>query len=276
MRLVSRTIEVLRLLGQTPDGVGVTRLAEQLGESPSTVHRLLAALLEHDYVAQTEDRRYRLGVGVLGLAHAFQRQDRLVTMARPYLSKLAAQTRESVFLAERIGDDVICVASAESPRLLSFYLRLGQRTPYHAASSARAILAFQEPAEQRRLLETERFVSFTGKTPMTLHDAASALAVTRERGFAICDEELEVGVAAVSVPVMGINGVIDASLTLVAPYDRLGPSAWYPAACVLSDAAQAIAGDMGFDSTDGPVLPLPRAEAIAGIDVPAPELSIVR
>ena len=100
MRLVSRTIDVLRLLAQTPDGVGVTMLAEQLGESPSTVHRLLAALLEHDYVAQTRDRRYRLGVGVLGLAHAFQRQDRLVSMARPYLSKIAAQTRESVYLAE--------------------------------------------------------------------------------------------------------------------------------------------------------------------------------
>ena len=81
MRLVSRTIDVLRLLAQTPDGVGVTMLAEQLGELPSTVHRLLAALLEHDYVAQTRDRRYRLGVGVLGLAHAFQRQDRLVSMA---------------------------------------------------------------------------------------------------------------------------------------------------------------------------------------------------
>ena len=166
MRLVSRTIDVLRLLAQTPDGVGVTKLAEQLGESPSTVHRLLAALLEHDYVAQTDDRRYRLGVGVLGLAHAFQRQDRLVSMARPHLSKLATQTRESVFLAERIGDDVVCVASAESPRLVSFFLRLGQRTPYHAAASARAILAFQEPAEQRRLLEAEGFVPFTDKTPV--------------------------------------------------------------------------------------------------------------
>ena len=136
-------------------------------------------------------------------------------------------------------------------------MRLGQRTPYHAAASARAILAFQEPAEQRRLLEGEPFEPFTDKTPSNLHDAGAALALTRARGYAVCDEEMEVGVAAVSVPVVGIDGVIDASLTLVAPYDRLAPSARYAAACVLAEASLAIANDLGFNEIDVPRLPIP-------------------
>jgi IclR family acetate operon transcriptional repressor len=274
MRLVSRTVEVLNALAEAPDGVGVTRLAEQLGESPSTVHRLLVALMEHDYVSRDPDRRYHLGVGVQGLAFAFQRRDRMVALARPYLSAIVADTRESVFLAEQMGDDVICVASAESPRLLAFYMRLGQRTPYHAGASARAILAFKPQSEQLRLLHAEHLQAFTPRTPRSIAAAMAELEATRARGYAVCDEEMEVGVTAISVPVADATGNVTASLTLVAPQDRLAGPARLEAARLIARASRSISKELGHGRTGGreaSVRESDRRDALE--DIPRAELA---
>ena len=246
MKLLSRTIEVLNALAEAPDGMGVTRLAESLDESPSTIHRLLTALSRYDYVVRDGDRRYRLGVGVLSLANAFQRHDQLVIVAAPHLSRLVAETRESVFLSKRIGDDVVCVASVESPRPLKFYMGLGQRTPYHAASSARAILAFKPSSERKRLIEAEELEAFTPNTPRTVVAAMEALEATRSQGYAVCDGELEVGVTALSVPLATATGEIDASLTLVAPQDRLSGADRPEAARRLKQAGARISADLGY------------------------------
>jgi IclR family acetate operon transcriptional repressor len=179
-----------------------------------------------------------------------------VTIAAPHLAELVALTRESVFLSERIGDDVICVASAESPRPLSFYMRLGQRTPYHAAASARAILAFRPSSERLRLLEAEDLEMFTARTPSSVTAVMRALEATRSSGYAVCDEELEVGVTAVSVPVASATGDIDASLTLVAPQDRRCGSSRLDAAERLARAGRSISADLGhrrFASSVGPI-----------------------
>ena len=228
----------------------MTRLAQQLGESPSSIHRLLTALVEHDYVARDEDRRYRLGVGVLKLANAFQHQNRLVMITKPYLTRLSAETRESVFLSELIGHEVICVANAESPGFVAVYMRLGQRAPYHAAASARAVLAYRAEAEQAWLLQAERLDAYTQRTPRTVAEAGAALEETRARGYAICDEELEVGLTAISVPVVGSKGDVAASLSLVAPQDRLSRAARLQTARSLAEVSHAISTELGCQIDD--------------------------
>ena len=272
MRLVSRTVEVLKALAEAPEGVGVTRLAERLSESPSTIHRLLVALMEHDYVARNPDRRYRLGVGVQGLAFAFQRKDRMVMLAKPYLSKVVADTRESVFLSEQIGDDVICVASAESPGLLTFFMRLGRRTPYHAGASARAILAFKPTSEQLRLLSAQRLERYTPRTPSSISAARAALDATRARGYAVCDEEMEIGVTAVSVPIVDATGNVGASLTIVAPQDRLAEPARHEAAELLSSVSRSISTELGFRPATGRKLRPRGMTSSACEESPIPEL----
>jgi hypothetical protein len=86
--------------------------------------------------------------------------------------------------------------------------------------------------------------------------AMRALEATRSSGYAVCDEELEVGVAAVSVPVASATGDIDASLTLVAPQDRLSGSSRLDAAERLARAGRSISADLGqrpFASSGGPI-----------------------
>lgn len=249
LKLVDRTLDVLEALAAESQGFGVVRLAESLGEPAATIHRLLASLRERQYVIRDEaTRRYKLGVGVLRLAQSYQQRDMVVAAARPHLVALREKTSESVFLSERIEDDVICVASAESPRPLSFYMRPGQRTPYHAASSARAILAFDSLDEQLRLLGAEKLEPFTRRTPTTVQDALAELVRTRNRGFAICDREMEAGIVALSVPLRGADGNVTASVTVVAPENRLGRSRRREVIELLYQTAGAIEAAVGFSA----------------------------
>lgn len=247
MRLVARTIQLLEVLSGHPQGVGVTALSAELGEASSTVHRLLGALTDHGFVSREDgSRRYRLGPAVLRIGQAYQRQNDLVALATPHIRALSDRTMESVFLSQLVQDDVICVATAESPRMLSFYMRLGVRTPYHAASSARAILAWQPVARQVALMRRERLERFTVRTPMTVEGALDELERTRIRGYAICDQEMEAGITALSAPVRGMDGAVTASVTVVAPQDRLVEEKRAAFAGWLMWSAGSISGDLGY------------------------------
>jgi IclR family acetate operon transcriptional repressor len=247
MQVVERVFQLLDELGRDESGVGVTRLAERLALPPSTVHRLLSVLAERQLVVQDPDvRSYRLGPAVLRLGDSYQRQNRLITVGRAYLASLEANAGESAFLTELINDDAICVATAESYRPLRFFMRVGQRMPYHAAASARAILAFQPLLNAERLLRKEKLDRFTEATPTTIEQALEELARVRQSGYAVCDQEIEVGVAAISVPVRHGSGRVSASLSIIAPHERLAGERKTAMIQMLLDAANGISTTLGY------------------------------
>lgn len=246
MLLVQRTLRILEALSESPDGLGVTAIAALLGDAPSSVHRLLGVLVASEYVIRDDSRRYRLGPKVLMLGRAYERGSHLVQVAKPLIALLSTQTLESVFVSEQHGDDAICVAAHVSPRQLTLNMRLGARTPYHASASARAILAFQPRERQLRLLQAERMDRYTEQTPTTVADALAELEATQERGYAVCEQERELGVSAVSAPIHGGDGAVFASVTVVAPHDRLVGDGRDRIAALLLDTAAAISSRLGY------------------------------
>jgi IclR family acetate operon transcriptional repressor len=249
MQLVRRTLNILEVLAEHPDGLGVTRIGAVLGEAPSSVHRLLGVLVEGGYVIQDDARRYRLGPKVLMLSRAYERGSHLVVVAKPLMAALSTQTMESVFVSEQHGDDAVCVAAHVSPRPVTLNMRLGVRTPYHASASARAILAFQPHERQVRLLQAERIERYTDRTPTTVSDALQELEETNRRGYAFCEQEREQGVSAISAPIRGADGAVFASVTIVAPHDRLIGDGHERISTLLIDAAGAISGQLGYNAT---------------------------
>lgn len=249
MRVVDRALRLLDVLAERGDSVGVTQLSEQLGVPASTLHRLLGVLVRHGLVVQeTASRRYGLGPGVLRLAQSYLQGNLLVSAAQPFLASLRSRLQETVFLTALVGDDAICVASAESPRPLQFYMRIGQRMPYHAAASARAILAYRSPEEITRALGQEALERFTRATHTTAGEVRAELARVRAQGYAVCAEEMEVGITAVSAPVRDRSGTAIASVTVVAPSERLAGAQQSLAAAAVRATADAISEALGYAS----------------------------
>ena len=251
VKVVDRTLQLLEALSADGSGAGVTRLAEELGDAPSTVHRLLAVLGRHRLVVQDPDsKRYRLGPGVLPLAESYLRHNTLIPVAQPHLADLRSRTLESVFLTEYVNGDAICVATAESPRQLRFFMHVGQRMPYHAAASARAILAFRPREEAEDHLRKEALERFTSMTPTTISEAMAELDKVRRDGFAACDQEMEDDVTALSVPIRNAIGATVASLSIVAPEQRLAGDRRDAAVRLLRDEAEAISAALGYRQPD--------------------------
>ncbi len=247
MRAIERTLRLLELLSEQPESMGVVQLGEQLHLPPSTLHRLLSVLVAHGYVVQDPgSRRYRLGSSVLRIAQSYLRQNTVLAAAQPLLARLRSATQETIFLTALVGDDAVCVATAESPRPLQFYMRVGQRMPYHAAASARAILAFRGAGEARRLLRGEALDRFTNATPRSVEDVLEELSLVRRQGYAVCEEEMEVGVTAVSAPVRDAAGEVVASVTVVAPSERLDGARLQAALAPLLVTSAQISHTLGY------------------------------
>ncbi|HEX5465345.1 MAG TPA: IclR family transcriptional regulator [Candidatus Limnocylindrales bacterium] len=267
MRSIDRLVQVLQMLSDAESGLGVMKLAEQLGIPASTAHRLVTDLGRYNVVVQdVASKRYRLGPAVLEWGAAYRQQNTLLSVAQPHMTTLCARTTESVFLTEYVNGDAICVATAESPRPLRFFMHVGQRMPYHAAASARAILAFRPAAEAEEALKREELLKFTDTTPTTKAAVLTELARVRAAGYAVCDEEMEVGVTALSVPVRAAGAEVIASLSIVAPEHRVNAQRDTMLASLLEEA-EAISAALGHvEARSGDATSPITRPALAGAD----------
>lgn len=221
MQLVRRTLNVLRYLASEPHPAGLVEVAGALEQPQPTVHRLLAVLMDEEFVVRSPDKKYSLGPAALSLS----RGPRMIgDLARPYMQELTSRTGETSFLTEMVGSRAVCTALVDGTRALRLFVRIGQAMPVHAAASARAILAFLPEDERRTLLATGELIRYTDGTLVTMDAVLAELAEVHRRGYDVCDEELDRNVVAISAPVYGSDGEVRASITIAAPRDRVDAS----------------------------------------------------
>ncbi|PZG03925.1 IclR family transcriptional regulator [Nonomuraea aridisoli] len=235
---VDRAIAILELLAR--DGATrVTDLAAELDVHKSTAFRLLASLEQGGLVEQTADRgRYRLGFGLVRLAGAVTAQLDLSRESRPVCLRLAEGIGETVNIAVPRNGDPVNISQVRGPAAISGHNWVGQRTPSHATSSGKVLLAF---GALRPPAELERY------TPHTITSAEQlGLEEIRERGWACAVEELEVGLNAVAAPIRGADGSVVAAVSASGPSYRLTPQRLPEVAELLVKGAREISQRIGY------------------------------
>lgn len=217
MQTVVRALRTMRTVGRNPGGLTLQELADELALPVSSMHRLLSVLTREGFLARTpHDRRYVLGAAL----HAMSSETSAVGLRRivePRLARLSRETSETVFVAEMVGDRVVCIALSEGTRSLRFFVRLGQQMPLHAASSARVLLAERPDDEVRALVSLRPLARYTPKTLSTIGDLLAHLGRTRARGYDVSAEELDEYAWAIAAPLRGRTGAAVASLTITSP-----------------------------------------------------------
>jgi IclR family acetate operon transcriptional repressor len=194
---VTRSVLVLQFLEQHGDA-GVTQLGEHLGVSPSTAHRLARTLCDVGFVAQDpRTERYHLGPALIPLGRAAEARSGFDSL-RPELEELALATGESVSLGVRQGSSVLIVLRVASPHPLRFDQQPGSRVPIHASAMGKAMLAFSTGAPNR-LRRLDPITEATITDPARLE---AELAEIRARGWALNDQERDLGVRAIGVPLL--------------------------------------------------------------------------
>lgn len=237
---VDRAVTVLEILARDGEA-GVTELAEELGVHKSTAFRLVGALEQRDLVEQTTDRgKYELAHGIVRLAGAASAQMEITRESRAACQQLAEESGEGVNIAVMDGDEAINISQIRALRSVSAYNWVGQRTPLHATSSGKVLLAYEAPERSVDLL-ADGLERFTDHTICDVRELQAELEQVRRRGWSSTTEELEIGLNAIACPIHGAEGgAVVAALSVSGPSYRLSTDVFAQLARMVSAAAAEI------------------------------------
>ena len=196
---LERAFDLLERMADAGGEVGLSELSAGSGLPLPTIHRLMRTLVACGYVRQQPNRRYALGPRLIRLGESASRL--LGTWARPYLAELVEATGETANMALLDGDEVVYVAQVPSRHSMRMFTEVGRRVLPHSTGVGKALLASVPPEEVRALLSRTGMPAATDRT-ITDPDAFLAeLERIRALGYAVDDNEQEVGVRCLAVTV---------------------------------------------------------------------------
>ncbi|MDD3517200.1 MAG: IclR family transcriptional regulator [Chromatiales bacterium] len=242
IQVIDRASDLLEAIARYTQAVSLKVLAAETGLHPSTTFRILASLVEHDFVARDEGGTYRLGPRFLKYAARVRADLDLRAVARPEMERLRDAIGETVNLTVREGDEVIYVERALPNRMMRVEQIIGSRAPLHVTAVGKIMLG---DAGAEETLAYARRTGLPAYTPRTLNDPERLLAAADkalENGFAFDDEEAETGVGCIGALVRDGSGTAVAGLSISAPIERRR-NEWAP---LLIDAACRISERLGF------------------------------
>lgn len=243
---VTTAIRLLKVFSQDEAELGISALAQRLGVAKSTAHRIATTLVAEGLLEQnTENERYRLGVGLFSLGALVRQRMDLSTEARQYLFELRERTGETILLGIPIDTEIMYIYNLESPQALRMRSDIGVHRPAHCTAVGQAIFAFAPPDTVERLL-TRPLVQ---RTPRTLTDPAQLRTVledVRGRGYAIENEESEPGIRCIAAPIYGADSRVVGAVGIAGPTQRLSLDTLGEFAAPLLQTVESISVRLGY------------------------------
>lgn len=243
---LARGLEILEYLSERKSA-GCTEVAAHLDVNKSTAFRLLETLMLSNFVEQDADtNKYKLGTAILHMRESLIRNTDLVSLAKPYLSKLVESTQESAHLCLLSNDKAVIVDQVLSKEVIKVSASIGRAEPIHASSVGKCILAFQNASTKERMLSCENMEAYTKNTFLSQEDLESELEKIRSRGYAIDDEEVNIGVRCVAAPIRNYKGETFGCIGVSGPATRIHMSSIEKYANVVQATAMMISNRLGY------------------------------
>jgi DNA-binding IclR family transcriptional regulator len=240
VRAVERAIQILSSFDGEHADRGVSEIAQATGLHKATTHRIMMTLLNHGFLERTVDgERFRLGLRMVELGLGALRGLDLRRAAFPYMQQLVERLDETCDLGVFDRGWILYVEVVHSEHSLTIAARVGRRLPAHCTASGRVFLAFLPPEVVEPVLNAP-LTACTAKTITSPARLREELEATRQRGYALDDEEFEEGIRAVSAPVRDVDGNVIAALSMPGPTNRMPPERIPEIAEALVEAASAI------------------------------------
>lgn len=214
IRALAKAVFLLEQLAEERDATP-RRLAELIDEPRTTTYRLLRSLEALDLVEPgTQPGSYRLGWKLMRLGAAVVERLDERQAALPVMERIHEQVGETVFLLVRRERNAVCIERLEGLRVQSLALRLGGSLPLHVGAGPRALLAFEPESEWETYLGDGALEAPTKETPTVRKALLRELTETRERGYAVSDEDVTPGIASLGAPIFDYTGGVRAALSI--------------------------------------------------------------
>jgi len=221
MTSLARGLIVIQAFTLQHPQMTISQLSLRTGLSRAAVRRCLYTLTKLGFAGSDDGSRYSLRPRMLTLSHTFTTSNTLATAAQPVLERMSATYRESFSVATLDGQDIVYIARSSVSRVMSVDLHIGTRLPAYCTSMGRILLAWLPPEQMESYLAHAVLTPHTTRTVTSVEKLRGLLRSTRRNGFALCDQEYEVGLRSLAVPVFTPTGRVVATLNLSGNAPRL-------------------------------------------------------
>lgn len=219
---LTRGLTLLERLAEAGSGLLLTDLAQRVGLSPSTTHRLLATLEKAGFVRQMgELGRWYVGLKAFVVGSAFLESRDLLAQSHPYLRRLMEQSGETANLAVLDGFEAVFVDQVQCREMMRMQVKLGSRVPLHASGVGKALLSAMSEDAVRAVLHKRGLPRITDNTIDSPDRLWAELEKIRTNGYAYDNEEHAIGLRCLAAPILDEFGEPLAALSMAGPRSRV-------------------------------------------------------
>ncbi|MFJ6375168.1 IclR family transcriptional regulator [Pseudarthrobacter oxydans] len=240
--MVGKALGLLVLLGDEPRGASAAEISRRAELPFSTTYRLLGSLTRDGFVDYEPDgRRYHLGLRIFQLGQRVSNHHGFAGTAMPVLRRVTEQTGEATILSVRDGHHHLTVNKVDGPQMFRVTSDPGHLGSLSTTAVGKVLVAFAEDADRERLLEDLPLEQLTEKSSTERDAFRAEIDKVRRQGYAVMDEENEMGMRAVAVPLLNSQGHAFASLATAVPVFRMGLEELAACTPLLQEAAAELA-----------------------------------
>lgn len=245
IQALDRAIDVLDTLARH-SGLTLTQIADNLDQSPATMHRVLSTLAARDVVElDTQTQTWHIGAMTFRLGSAFLRRSGIVERSRPMMRNLMEKTGETSNLGIEMDGKVMFVSQVETHETIRAFFPPGTLSPMHASGIGKALLAHYPGDKLRQFLGHHALEGFTEQSITSDAALQEDLALSRQRGWAFDNEEKTNGMRCVAAPILNMFSEAVAGISVSGPTHRLPLDRIEGIGTLVHDAAQSISRSLG-------------------------------
>ncbi|TDC64946.1 IclR family transcriptional regulator [Actinomadura sp. GC306] len=237
---MERAFDLLEHLADAGGEMALSELTEVSGLPMPTIYRLMRTLVNQGYVRQEPSKRYALGPRLVRLGEGASRL--LGTWARPVLARLVDEVGETANMAVLEGDEAVYVAQVPSRHSMRMFTEVGRRVQPHCTGVGKALLSQLPDQRVAEILARTGMAAHTPNTLTTPEALLAELGRIREQGYALDDEEQELGVRCVAVPLRGVPALT--AISVSGPSGRMTREAVPNVVPIMLEAAERFAKEL--------------------------------
>jgi IclR family KDG regulon transcriptional repressor len=248
IHVIDRAAQILDCFGFDHQELSVSEIGAKTGLHRSTAHRILMALEYNDLIKQNPSTgKYHLGIKLFKLGHQAVSQLNLREICRPFLSRLMNDTKETIHLAVLDDDQVLYLDKVEGPHALRMPSRVGRYIPTYCTSLGKAMLSCLDDQEVKSILRRQTLKPHTENTVKNINQLLADLRSVRKRGYAVDNEEIEIGLRCVGAPLRDYTGGMVGAISVAAPSARLSEKNTPVTGRMVIAIAAEISEQLGFE-----------------------------
>ncbi|MGM0876691.1 MAG: IclR family transcriptional regulator [Bacillota bacterium] len=240
LRTVQRALDIINCFSLQNKELTLTEISSTINLAKSTTSRLLSTLEMNGFVIKdTNTLKYKLGYNLYYLGYIAGKSIQIKEVAYPFMQSLRNETKETVNLYIIEEEYRVCIEQCESPQQLRHLVKIGERLPLWSGAGGKVLLAYQDKVFQQQILASN---------PIRKSDEIIKrdLDVIQAEGFALSQDERELGLSAIAAPIFSVDNKVNACLSISGPTQRFSQEVMEQFKAKLIHQAAKISECIGF------------------------------